>query len=161
MLATEERSFQILKLLQAEIDCASKLVLALDQEYVALTRRDTVAISSMAQHKQEIISKLETLGKSREGLMTISESSPAAPKSDSGGEPYRGDAQLSALWNELKSVALQCQEKNLINGRIVEVGFQQSRQALNILRGDNSGAGLYDKSGRASPSTKTGTRFQV
>jgi flagellar biosynthesis/type III secretory pathway chaperone len=76
-------------------------------------------------------------------------------------DPHHGDAQLSQLWNELKAVALQCRQKNLINGRIAEVGFQQSRQALDILHGVSTGSGLYDKSGRASPSARSATRYQV
>jgi len=161
MPVTEERKLQTLQLLQAEIACARKLVLALDQEYAALTRRDTAAISSMTQHKREIIAELESMGRTRDALMAPPGSMLAAPVAGAGGEPYHDDPRLSGLWNELKSVALQCKEKNLINGRIVEVGFQQSRQALDILHGVNSETGLYDKSGRASASARTSTQVQA
>jgi flagellar biosynthesis/type III secretory pathway chaperone len=161
MALTEEHRLQTLQLLQAEIACASKMVLALDQEYTVLTRRDSAAISALAQHKQEIIAQLESLGRTREALTATSGSSPATLGIAAGADPYHGDAQLFQLWNELKTVALQCRQKNLINGRIAEVGFQQSRQALDILHGVSTGSGLYDKSGRASPSARSATRYQV
>ena len=64
-------------------------------------------------------------------------------------DSFKGNKQLSVLWEELVFLAEKCQKKNRINGSIVDLVSRQSQHALDILRGISPGAELYDYSGHA------------
>ena len=139
------------QLLQREIDCARKLVHTLDQEYASLMQRDVDRLEAIVSQKRDIVTELESLGQQRDALLTVTTT--ADPTI-----PFNGDKRLSNLWDELKSLAQQCQDKNRVIGGIVEIGYRQSKQALDILHGVTANSELYDRSGRT---TKPGASHPI
>lgn len=142
-------------LLQSEIASAHRLMHTLDQEYAALAQRDVDLLDTIVPEKRNIVAELEALGRQRDAL--LAQLNPSTTTAESA-NPFSDDTRLSDLWDELKSVAQQCQDKNRINGSIVEIGYRQSRQALDILHGVSSSSELYDKSGRT---TKPGASHPI
>lgn len=141
---------QLMTLLQTEIGRTRDLFDSLELESEALVARDTAALEKVTENKLAQVRQLESLGQQRETLLTTIE-----------GDPLYQHSQLSSVWQELLSLAKQCQQKNRINGSIIEVGFRQSQQALDILQGTSSKPELYNNAGQTTRSAKTGTLAQA
>lgn len=159
------RNTAIEQLLQQEIACARTLVHLLEQEYAALAQRDIGRLDTIIPEKRNAIADLESLGQRRETLLAQRHSSTSDAATYTGdGEnknPFSGDSRQSDLWDELRSLAQQCQEKNQVNGRIVEIGYRQSRVALDVLHGVAPCSELYDSSGRTTQSASKKPIVQV
>jgi flagellar biosynthesis protein FlgN len=151
-------SLNLTQLLKQEVGCARRLVISLDQEYTALTQRDVPMLDTIVPTKRNLIAELELLGQQRERLLTQRSGPAISEKSEN---PFSDNALQAELWEELKSVAQQCQDKNRINGSIVEIGYRQSMQALDILRGVSADSMLYDKSGRTTKYAKLNPIIQA
>lgn len=141
---------QLTVMLQEEIRHTQSLFEFLEIESEALVARDTPALEKVTADKLEHIHLLESMGQQRVALLA-----------DTDGDPLIENKQLSMLWQELLLLAEKCQNKNRINGGIIEVGFRQSQQALDILQGSSSKPELYDNSGQATKSTNSGSLAQV
>ena len=133
-------------LLEGEIGYTAKLLETLNRETETLVARDVSALESCTAEKEQLISQLKTIGEQRETLLT-----------ELDGEPLETDDQAAALWQDLISLAVSCQEKNRINGGIIEIGFRQSQQALDILQGTARKPELYDHAGQTTLSGKSST----
>lgn len=145
---------ELIRLLQREIECAGNLLESLEREYLALAQHQTTALEEVIADKQGKIRQLESIGQQRETLLA-SINMTADIWQNKAGSGFDGDTQLSAFWQQLMSLATKCQAKNRINGSIVEVGYQQSRYALDILQGIPFSPELYDDSGQTTKSNKT------
>lgn len=133
-------------ILHSEIDCSNVLMQFLTQEATALAEHNVAALQLVIQDKQNIILQLERLGQQREAIL-------AASDADLLGE----SPELSNLWQKLLTVAGQCQQKNRINGSVIELGYRQSKQALDILKGGATQSELYNNSGQTTQSSRTST----
>ncbi len=144
---------EIKQMLQMEVECAQLLLSALALEYKALAEHHPATLEAIVQDKQVKIQQLETTSRRREEFLVslgITFDSINQDGDNSPGYPFNGYRQLSELWEKLVNVAELCRDKNQVNGRIVELVFRQSRDALDILRGvapDSSA--LYDNLGKA------------
>lgn len=154
LMLSEQQQQHFSQLLQREIELARALTIALDIEYKALSSPDTTGLVSIVAEKQDIIHALEAAGKQRETQLTalgVLEGSNTAHEIQ---RVFNSTRQLSDDWDELLQLAAQCQEKNRINGSIVELGVRHSINALEILRGNVTGDAatnnLYDHSGHTS-----------
>lgn len=141
---------QLIAMLLEEIRQTQKLHEMLEQESEALVARDIASLKKITSNKLEQIHLLESTGQQRDAML-------ASIK----GEPLTDNKQLSPHWRELLSLATKCQEKNRINGGIIEVGFRQSQQALDILQGTSSKPELYDNSGQTTKSKNSGSIAQA
>lgn len=154
----DARQQQLVSLLQREVDHVKRLMHSLELEYTALAEPHTTALEEVVRSKQETIHELELIGRQREALLV---SNNAATDGQSGNmdDLITSNRQLSALWEELVTLAEQCQEKNRINGSIVELVSRQSRHALDILHGISpklsSTPELYDQSGNKTQFAET------
>lgn len=161
----ESRNSTIAELLRQEIACARELVHSLDQEYAALVQRDVTLLDTIVPEKRKAVAALESLGRRRETLLAGQDppAKTAGTPSNNGedGNPFNGEAHLTGLWNELRSLAQQCRDKNRINGSIVEVGYRQSRQALDILHGVTASSELYDRTGRTTQAARKNPLVQA
>jgi flagella synthesis protein FlgN len=135
-------------LLQSEISCTRKLLEILNRETEILVARDISALESFTAEKVELITQLKSVAEQRETLLTELELD---------GEPLKTDNQAAALWQDLMSLAANCQDKNHINGSIIEIGYRQSQQALDILQGRTRKPELYDHAGHTTRSGKSST----
>ena len=153
VLLSEQQQQQYSQLLQREIELARALKTSLEVEYKALSSPDATGLQNIVSEKQEIISALETMGKQRETQLRAQGVLQGPNTAHEVQRVFNSTRQLSNDWNELLSLAADCQEKNRINGRIVELGVRHSINALEILRGNITGASsahLYDHSGHTS-----------
>lgn len=141
---------QLLAMLQEEIKQTQELHEMLDMESEALAARNTSTLEKITNNKLEQIHLLESTGKQREAMI-------ASIK----GDPLTNNHQLSELWRELIALAEKCQSKNRINGGVIEAGYRQSQQALDILRGSSSKPELYDNSGQTTKTAKSGSIAQA
>lgn len=133
-------------LLEGEISYSRKLLETLNRETEKLVARDISALESFTAEKVELINQLKSIAEQRETLLT-----------ELDGEPLKTDDQAAALWQDLMSLAANCQEKNHINGSIIEIGYRQSQQALDILQGTARKPELYDHAGHTTRSGKSST----
>ncbi len=133
-------------LLEGEINYTRKLLETLNRETEILVARDISALESFTAEKLELINQLKLIAEQRETLLT-----------ELDGEPLKTDGQAAALWQDLMSLAANCQEKNHINGSIIEIGYRQSQQALDILQGTTRKPELYDHAGHTTRSGKSST----
>ena len=133
-------------LLEGEISYTRKLLETLNRETEILVARDISALESFTAEKAELINQLKSIAEQRETLLA-----------ELDGEPLKTDDQAAALWQDLMSLAANCQEKNHINGSIIEIGHRQSQQALDILQGTARKPELYDHAGHTTRSGKSST----
>ena len=154
ILLSEQQQQHFSQLLQREIELTRALNIALGIEFDALSAPDTMGLENIVAEKREIISALETMGKQREAQLKalgVLENTNTAHEVQ---RVFNSTRQLSDQWNELLQLAADCQEKNRINGSIVELGVRHSIQALEILRGNITGGdaivNIYDHSGHTS-----------
>ncbi len=133
-------------LLEGEISYTRKLLETLNRETEILVARDISALESFTAEKVELINQQKSIAEQRETLLT-----------ELDGEPLKTDDQAAALWQDLMSLAANCQEKNHINGSIIEIGYRQSQQALDILQGTTRKPELYDHAGHTTRSGKSST----
>ncbi|NNE63326.1 MAG: flagellar protein FlgN [Gammaproteobacteria bacterium] len=133
-------------LVEGEIDYSRKLLETLNRETEILVARDTFALESITALKVELITRLKSAAEQRETLLT-----------ELHGEPLKTDDRAAVLWQDLMSLAAKCREKNHINGSIIEIGYRQSQQALDILQGTARKPELYDHAGHTTRSGKSNT----
>ena len=133
-------------LLEGEISYTRKLLETLNRETEILVARDISALESFTAEKAELINQLKSIAEQRETLLTELDD-----------EPLKTDDQAAALWQDLMSLAANCQEKNHVNGSIIEIGYRQSQQALDILQGTARKPELYNHAGQTTRSGKSST----
>ena len=147
----DDQQQELMRLLQSEIEHMHNLMRSMDQENAALAEYHTATLEDVIWSKQEIIKQLDVIDKKREKMLERMNQG-----SDNFQDSFKGNKQLSLLWNELVALAKKCQKKNRINGGIVDLVTRQSQHALNILRGISLTEELYDYSGQTMQSTIEG-----
>jgi len=141
-----QRLNELYLLLAGEINYTGALLETLNREIEILVARDVSALESFTAEKVELINQLKSIAEQRETLLA-----------ELDGEPLETDDQAAALWQDLLSLAAHCREKNHINGSIIEMGYRQSQQALDILQGASRKPELYDHAGQTTRSGKSST----
>ena len=146
-----ERTQQSLEdLLTREVHCTQCLLVCLEAERSALTRRDLQALEKTTRDKIAHTRQLEQLDEQRQKLISA-----LGFATDAGGlwrcldSLPRADA-LKHLWQQILNNVEACQADNLTNGGILESGRQHIDQALRILRGQSATPSLYDPHGDTS-----------
>lgn len=142
---------QLIKTLQQEISVLKRLMLSLDLEQAAISEDDIVTLGDIVQTKLSEVNELEMLGQHRDQLVKSMQHH--AGDTDDQDSLFRHDPLLSPLWSEFITLAEQCQQKNRINGSVVETASRHSRHALAVLNGvapaEANVCGIYDNSGHA------------
>ena len=152
-ISADNQRNKLVQLLQQEVECTRNLMQSLQIENEALSQHQTSTLEEVIQDKQESIKQLELISHRRVSLLKSLSTQDAANDSyfDRGDYPVnKNDTQLVSLWKELMLLAEQCQKQNRINGSIVELGYQQSTYALDILRGTPNKSDVYDNTGQTT-----------
>jgi len=102
---------ELVQLLQREVNYVQNLMHSLEQEYAALAEQHTSTLEEVVRKKQETIRELEHIGRQREALLTAMNTS-TEEQLKHAANISTGNRQLSALWNELITLADKCQEMN-------------------------------------------------
>lgn len=166
MAYSESKRQEIRQIFQREIECALRLLQALDMEYEVLAEHHADALEDVVRDKQEKVQQLELVSRQREKILG-SINGIIADIDDPHKKHYHfnGDKQITDLWHKLVDVAEKCRDKNRVNGSIVELVSKQSRHALDILQGilpnTSSTPELYDNVGQTTKSVHKRTLVQV
>ncbi|GAB4290714.1 MAG: hypothetical protein Kow0096_04400 [Thiohalomonadaceae bacterium] len=149
-------------LLQAEQECAARLLIVLEMEHEAIARRDTDTLQQAVADKQKLLAQLEASHGRRlqllqtAGLQAGPEGFDTLLAECSGGQ---GHAELASLWTRTKAALESCQRQNQINGAVLESSRRITLSALSILLGGQAeGSELYNQSGKATTSPFGGNR---
>ncbi len=146
-----EDNQKLAQLLQIELEQTRELLELLNLESDALSEASPASLEKLLENKQLLIRQLETTGSKREEMLASMRNHPAAETCD----PLNDQPQLAALWQELLTIAQQCQDKNRQNGCVIELGQKKSQQALDILRGVKSRVDVYNNDGQTSKNARS------
>lgn len=129
-----------------DIPTTSQLLDLLQQERTALETRNYEQFQHIISLKQELVAQLESQSNSRQQLLqdagfnnepsTLSAADEQAPA-------------VAKAWRQLGEKWQRCQELNEINERIAKRTRLVVGQVLDLLRGQNNSAKLYNSSGDA------------
>jgi len=149
-----------------EIECATLLLQSLDLEYDALAEHHVETLEVVVGEKQQRVIQLETISRQRESLLESCDFvSTKMTKEKNKNYHFSDNKQLAELWKKLVIVAEKCQQKNRVNGSIVELVSKQSRHALDILHGIlpdvTPVSELYDNTGQSIKSSNKRSLIQV
>lgn len=151
---------RIAEFLRQEIEQLTRLEGILEREVETIKQRDATALSENTLEKHDVIGKIETLG--RERLNLLHKAGISNKKEDI--VAYLSTTpQLDKLRRVVESKLLNCQEKNQVNGILLEKDKQQVQQLLGILLGENvtQDEGLYNAKGNTSSSFVNGRSVKV
>lgn len=140
-------------LLQQEQTGTLSLLTELERQQQSLASAQPELIEASAQATQQHIQSLEALEKKRNAL--------AARLGYSGDNDGMEqlirwcdyDGTLAQQWRKLLEMARRCRDCNQVNGAVVDINRRRVRQALGILRGQQSEAELYGRSGQTAADT--------
>jgi len=156
---TQERSIN--HILIQEADTLTTLLSLLQKESTLLSENNPEALAGIANDKKKILGTLELL--ERERISSFSSQGKQASQHefeeyvDQLHEDTQG--QLANNWQHVKSLGIQCQRQNLVNGNVIECNRQATEQLLSLLHGSEKGDVTYGPSGRAvqphTPNTRS------
>ncbi len=141
---------QLSELLQQEIQLLDRLMQSLEREYDSLQQRDPEVLEPAVKEKQRDVIALEKVSRERKSLLDTMLGGDSS-KLDVAGV-LKEDNQLTRLWTQLTSKALQCKDRNRMNGAVVEALSRTVGQALDVIQGKQeatAAAGINDQSGHA------------
>lgn len=138
------------QLLQEQVDALTQLNELLRVEYDVLNTQRSEEVHTLSEKKQNLLLDLEVLNRSWQDFLRgqgaeftlegIAKTMETLEKMDS--------QQLPSLWQQLGELSRTCQQQNTINGAVVTLRQQVTKQALEILRGQSMGGGdVYDNKG--------------
>jgi flagellar biosynthesis/type III secretory pathway chaperone len=121
------------ELIQEEICLLDKLRDILQKEYKALNTNNDGSIRDLADHKQQIITSLETLNHQRE-----SELEKAGYQGNKSGMKVfvkQCSEHIARDWQQLITIISECSRQNEINGIIINATSRHTALALSLLKG--------------------------
>jgi flagellar biosynthesis/type III secretory pathway chaperone len=126
------------QVLEQQVSCAESILEALRQERDALSSGDPYLLNLVGANKAQLVEELEAFEIERQHLS-------GGPAAEAG---YRQGA-AGAHWSRLLDLIEQCRDYNQRNGALVTARRSQILQALEVLRGTDTGR-VYDASGSAA-----------
>lgn len=138
----------------SDIQACQTLLTLLDKEQSALSSKDTDALAEIVEAKTHPLSHLEQSAKQRAIWANISAADQASEKWNQVLTELNRD-KLKQDWATLKSLSLQCQQKNEVNGKILIRNQQVFGRLLDLLRGQTSAPGLYTAKGAATSNQRS------
>lgn len=147
-----EAQQQFEQILQRESALVGELAAILEQEHELLARRAAEELESVVAAKDKTLQELARLGEERTAVLKR-----AGFSGDKQGFQSflqaDGSGRLQALWQPLEAALRDCQERNQVNGKLLEIGRQQAQELLSLLLGRESAPSeLYDQHGNTSTS---------
>lgn len=138
---------QLVSLLRLETTHLQHLLDALELEFESLKSGDVEAIEKSTQAKNKALAKQAEATLSRQRFVATT----TANDSEAGLQQLithcENSAELSEVYEQLTSLATQCQNTNRINGRLILQKQQQTRSALNIIRQADNETSTYSGQG--------------
>ena len=145
------------RLLLSEATCLKQLLKTLKQEHEVLISGDVDALLKTTENKQQLLHKLECHMDSVNGFVRKEGLGVDIAALQEVIEKLPANNPLQKQWLTLQQLSKECQDQNEINGGIVTLNQRHTREALNILKGNQSTGDTYGKQGTANSSALSGT----
>ena len=135
----------------------SRLDLILDQESLALRRREVDAIHQVLDGKLAVLHELEITGRQFIELTGRHGIDPTKEDMDN----WLGSASLAASSRQLRQLVAACDEKNRANGSVIDVNRKFVDNLLAILQTGQLQTRTYDRSGHMDAVSGGQTRATI
>jgi flagellar biosynthesis/type III secretory pathway chaperone len=146
-----ERSVpSILESVEKQIALFSELSDCLDQEEQDLRHNKFETIEGLNKTKAELSKQLETEFSAYQLMLEQllgTEPTLDAIKASTKLQPAE-KTELQNKLNQLTELSQSCQFKNEVNGRVIQINQQINTQIVNIMKGVDPNASVYDASGK-------------
>lgn len=127
----------------------AELQQVLEEERAALRRRDPAAVATLAQRKQACSQALDAAGRQLVTGLGELGIDVAGGQGAADALAQRGLQPLAAAWQELRAALQRVRDLNQANGRAIAISQRAADRLLDLLRGNNPAARLYDPRGRS------------
>lgn len=149
ILGPEQFAQALHRLLQAQLDCAGRLLDLLARERRALACGEAVELDAVTAEKPTVLNELERLDREQRGLLNSLEFEASADGLGLALGWCDRNGELAALQQQVNEQVLLCRERNGQNGLMVQHRIGFVRRALGALHGSGSSATLtYGSDGR-------------
>lgn len=156
---TQNSFHQLAKsLLEKQLALATKLHTLLISENEKLHLRYGDFVETIANEKQPIILNIDTLNQHWLSLLELegAKLDVISIKKFLSEYDRKESTNLLHMWQNILSMAKQCQRLNTINGATLTLQNQVTQQAMAILRGHTPGNTLYNIQGSETPNSVGG-----
>jgi len=154
-------NFNLELLLREMYEVMSELSLVLDTEYDALKNYDVDNLQIAASQKEELSEKIKQLELSRTDILNSHQlgNDLAAMQNLILQFSDTENSQLYKIWNMISELAIECSEKNMLNGCIIETNRRHTDLAISVLQGNfpQDQTELYDSEGSTISNRKNST----
>lgn len=137
---------QLLQLLDKDINDLEQLDATLDKEAEALRTRDSEQINQLAKLKASLVKQVEDRARAKVKLITAS-GAPIKAGQVKQGIDALGDQALSERWQLSLDRLADCQQKNQVNGLVIQRSKQRNETIMDMIRGKHQKPKLYGQKG--------------
>lgn len=139
--------------LQDETQAARTLLELLKQEQAQLIAADINALTALTDEKTRAIARISELASRRYATLAAA----GFEAQETGMQAWlekSAQSKFRQVWDELLSLAQSAKEMNRINGLLINKHLANNQQALNILRGGQTGQSFYGPNGQSATNTR-------
>ena len=126
-----------------------ELLEVLKQEQAHLVAADIEQMTALTPHKSDLVSRMAVLATERHQALAAH----GYAAQEAGMEAWlaaQGDADASALWQQVLDTTRAAKELNRINGMLINKHLSQTQGALQALRPQPPGGNVYGPSGHTT-----------
>lgn len=136
----------LIKLVEQDLTDLQKLQKFLELEAIALRERLSDKIQFCADTKSKLITQIKTRAQTKAKLMASAGVGIEAGKVKAGVDSL-GSKKLSHLWEESLLKLEQCQQRNQVNGLVIQRSKLRNQKLMDIIRGQTQAPKLYGQQG--------------
>ncbi|NOZ53878.1 MAG: flagellar protein FlgN [Gammaproteobacteria bacterium] len=140
----------ITAILKAELELSNQLLGILQKEYMALSQNNNAQFLELVENKQTCTEQLQQVEKQL--TLFLDQYGYTINKTDIekciNALPPKNQSAARLTWQSLVNTAQQCKQQNQVNGRTINLARIKTKQALAILSGRETGANIYDQTGK-------------
>ncbi|MCP4995489.1 MAG: flagellar protein FlgN [Gammaproteobacteria bacterium] len=140
---------QLAALISQELASARELQLLLEQEQTALKGPDHEAIEVLSSSKKILIETMQNQLQNRGNFLSQLSLPPGNKGTNLFIQKLSGSTNLNLQWEELQQTATKLKALNEVNGHIIAQSQRQTRQALDILTGNQAAPNTYGPDGES------------
>jgi flagellar biosynthesis/type III secretory pathway chaperone len=119
----------------------------LQDEQIALAEQDLDALMNAIEEKGLCVRELQKTDTQRSALCLAAGFADCAEQMRDFTEWCDEEAVLARSWDELLTVASECNSLNLSNGAVIRIRKQHIEEGISVLRGTDPASPIYNRSG--------------
>lgn len=144
-------------LTEQEIALISRLLCRLEEEQEALKTANATALPALGEDKLKLIEQLNVLESARADVLRCSAGEDVRAAMEAWLNQHPDQKQLAGNWKKLLDLARQAKQMHEVNGQLVNMHLQQTKEILAALTMTAQQNTLYGANGQAS--TGSGSRI--